>query len=125
MIKNLLLIALGGGLGSCARYAFYVLINSNGIKWVPTFAVNLLGCALLGLLMGLHENNELHPSAILILGIGFCGGFTTFSTFSFEIFQFFKQDLFWYALLYAATSVILGLAMVYIGYRCAQLLAVG
>ena len=85
MYKILLLIFLGGGLGSIFRYLSQVLVN----KWISihfplgTLAVNIVGSFLIGIALALLGNNQHHVMRFLFV-IGFCGGFTTFSTFSYD-----------------------------------------
>ena len=85
MFKSAILVFLGGGLGSVCRYLISKALNSRGtnLPW-GTFTVNILGSFIIGLLLGIAiKNNNLNNTTNLILATGFCGGFTTFSTFSF------------------------------------------
>lgn len=118
MIKNLLLIALGGGLGSVLRY----LANINIGKICPfklyyaTFLVNIIGCLFIGLFIGyLQKNNTNNESIKLLLITGFCGGFTTFSTFGLENFNLLQSQNYITSLLYIAASIIIGIAFVGVG----------
>jgi CrcB protein len=74
----------------------------------------MLGCLLIGLFYGLTENS-LSPNLRLFLTVGFCGGFTTFSTFANESLQLFKTGNIWLFSLYAALSVFFGILAVYAG----------
>lgn len=88
MLKAMLIAGLGGFLGTCLRFLTGRLCAAlfTGTYPVATLAVNLLGCFLIGLLAGLSEKaGQLTPGATLLLITGFCGGFTTFSTFSADI----------------------------------------
>ena len=87
MWKRLLFVALGGALGSLARYLLsgwvYRLYSSSSLP-IGTIAVNVLGCFVLGLLWGISEEVELSPLLRLFLFVGLLGGLTTFSTFVLE-----------------------------------------
>ena len=118
MLKNLLFVAAGGAVGSVLRY----LIGSHLHKTYPgfypygTFTVNILGCLLIGLLMGwVHAERLMSEKLQLLLITGFCGSFTTFSTFAFEANALTLQQKPLQAL-----SVVVGLALAYLGYRLAK-----
>ncbi|WP_167341750.1 fluoride efflux transporter CrcB [Nonlabens sp. SY33080] len=116
-MKSFFLVFIGGGIGSYLRYAVSIYMNSGTIKWLPTLIVNVLGCFLLGILWQLTERTDgiSHPR-YLLFGIGFCGGLTTFSTFSLELVKFIKNGDFLNAGLYFFGSMILGMIMLYLGY---------
>lgn len=86
-----------------------------------TFAVNLVGCLLIGLFYGLSEHT-LSPNARLFLTVGFCGGLTTFSTFANENLQLFRDGNVLMFALYAAGSVFFGILAVHLGSLAAKLL---
>ena len=112
MIRNLLLVALGGAGGSVLRY---MLSNINtSFPW-GTFAVNVLGSFLIGLLVGLMSKGVLSPEMKLLLVTGFCGGFTTFSTFANESFSMMKAGDVLLTALYVGVSVIIGILAVWGG----------
>ncbi len=115
MIKYLILVFLGGGLGSALRYYFSVVVNSQEIQWLPTLTVNLLGCMALGMLFSLFDKQSITQSWYLVLGVGFCGGLTTFSTFSLEVFNLMKQQDHVGMLTYLLISILGGLLFVFLG----------
>jgi len=85
-MKQLLLVFIGGGFGSVLRYIIGKYLNNveSGIPY-GTFAANILGSLLIGIILGLAaKNNTLSQNQTLLLATGFCGGFTTFSTFAYE-----------------------------------------
>src|SRR5690554_447943 len=87
MIKTLILVGLGGGVGSVLRYLASLLANRYFPTIFPlaTFTVNVIGCFLIGLILGLLERQHLpNPDMRFLFVIGFCGGFTTFSAFALE-----------------------------------------
>ncbi len=98
---NIFAIFLGGGLGAVARY----LISFNMAKYleinlpVSTFLVNIIGSFIIGVLYFLFiEKTDLSPAVKLSLTVGFCGGLTTFSTFSLELFEMIGNHQFFHAL---------------------------
>ena len=112
MIRNLLLVALGGAAGSVLRY---LLSNINtSFPW-GTFTVNVLGSLLIGLLVGFVSKGVLPPEMKLLLVTGFCGGFTTFSTFVNESFGMMKAGDVLLTALYVGASVVIGILAVWGG----------
>jgi CrcB protein len=88
-MEQILLIFVGGGLGSICRYLLSKLISQSFESYYPfgTLTVNIIGSFLIGLLMGLIERYNSHQNWRFLLVTGFCGGFTTFSAFSYENLQ--------------------------------------
>ncbi len=120
MIKNILLVLLGGGLGSVARYVLSYFFSKNEAMQFPwaTFLANTIGCLFIGLLFGYIQKNNLQNETLkLLLITGFCGGFTTFSTFSLENIQFIQNQNYNLAILYTLTSLIIGFLAVIIGIK--------
>lgn len=115
-MKHLLLVFVGGGLGSTLRYIIGKHFNSyeSGIPW-GTFIANVLGSFLIGLILGLAAKNETFShSQTLLLATGFCGGFTTFSTFAYENHIFLKSGDFFSFATYTIASFIVGFLMVFL-----------
>jgi fluoride exporter len=125
MGSNILLVGLGGGIGSILRYLSQKWVNESYEHNFPlaTFLVNVFGCLLIGILYALGEKgNILSPQSRLLLVTGFCGGFTTFSTFAFENMNLLRVADNFSFVLYAVGSVVLGIAAVYIGSLLIKLL---
>ena len=112
MIRNLLLVALGGAAGSVLRYLLSGLNTS--FPW-GTFTVNVFGSLLIGLLVGYVSKGVLSPEMKLLLVTGFCGGFTTFSTFANESFGMVKAGDILLTALYVGASVVIGILAVWGG----------
>jgi fluoride exporter len=125
MIKNFLLVGLGGGIGSIARYLCQKWFNENYPHPFPwgTFAVNLAGCFLIGIIYAASEKTTvLSPQTRLLLITGFCGGFTTFSTFAFENMNLLRSGDTIYFLIYTIASIVLGITAVFGGMTIMKLL---
>ena len=116
-MKNLFLVFIGGGVGSVLRYILGKFLNSpeTGIPY-GTFAANILGSLLIGIILGLAaKNNTLNSSQTLILATGFCGGFTTFSTFAYENHVLLKSGDFTSFAIYTIASFVVGFLAVFFG----------
>lgn len=116
-MKILSYIFLGGGLGSVARYVFSKYANGLFVAFpLGTLISNLLACFFVGVLSGIALRNN--PDSILIkylLIVGFCGGFSTFSTLIFESVHLFKDQFQLQSILYMFMSIVLGILFLYIG----------
>lgn len=118
MVKSLLIVGLGGFIGSVARYIvarYFQLTVTSVFPW-STFIVNMAGCFLIGLIYGITEKGDFLSSDVrLFLTVGVCGGFTTFSTFSNDAFLLVQEQEWVRMALYTSLSVFLGLLAVYVG----------
>ena len=119
MLKTLFLVGLGGGVGSIIRYMAGLYVHRYFPSTFPwgTLAVNVLGCFLIGLFMGLSERStSLDPNWRLLLVVGFCGGFTTFSALSMESINLLQNHQAMTAFLYIGLSVVVGLSATLTGF---------
>ena len=119
-LKSILFVGLGGAVGSVARYLISYGIGKYYTQPFPlaTFLTNMIGCFLIGALYGYSIKNNLGNGYFNFLLItGFCGGFTTFSSFSYENFNLIQQQNFTTSILYIFTSIIVGLLFTIIGFR--------
>lgn len=124
---NILLVGLGGFAGAVARYLLggWVLHHTLSAKFPwSTFAVNLLGCLIIGLFSGLAERLEwFNPSMRLLLLTGLLGGFTTFSAFGLETVHLLRRGELWIAGAYALASVLACVFAVWLGMKGVEVLA--
>jgi len=112
MLRNIALVGLGGMVGSIARYVVATVLAHRLSVGFPygTFTVNIVGCFLIGLILGiLTRAGALASDLRLLLVVGFCGGFTTFSSFTYEIIELVEANRVMLALLYVLFSMLLGL----------------
>lgn len=120
MLKNLLIVGAGGALGAITRYFLYTLLKNNYFP-VGTLVINITGSFIIGLLFALSLKQEsLSSSVMLFLATGICGGFTTFSAFSFENIELLQNGKILASLLYITSSVVFGLGACWIGYKIIQ-----
>jgi fluoride exporter len=115
---TVLLLALAGGLGSAARFLVDGAVTAVQAWRYPvgTTAINLSGSFLLGLLAGLAAGRMLGAPALLVLGTGFLGGYTTFSTAAFETVRLVEQHRWAAALLHGLGQVVVATALAALGY---------
>lgn len=119
-MKDLLIVGMGGFVGSAARYGVYLLTLKNFTEkpYSATLIVNLGGCLLIGLLAG--SLVKLNNQASIFLITGLCGGFTTFSTFAFDGLKLLKEGMISHFLIYTTISVFGGLAVCFAGFYVAN-----
>ena len=118
ILKNILLVGSGSFLGGAARYAVSWLMKNmmKGMPWA-ILAANMRGCLLIGMLWAfLDRSTGANSSWTLFLMTGFCGGFTTFSSFSKEALMMLQLGNYWNFAFYVALSVVVGIALVAFGY---------
>lgn len=124
MIKNILLIFVGGGLGSVCRYLISEIVFFKKFNFpYPTLVTNLIGCLLIGLALGWSiKNSNTDSSFVIMFTIGFCGGFTTFSSFSQESLVLINNSHYNYLFFYVLSSVLIGILSVFIGLKISKYL---
>lgn len=124
-MKQILLVFVGGGFGSIARYLIGKYLNNpeSGIPY-GTFTANILGSLFIGIILGLAiKNDTFSQQQTLLLATGFCGGFTTFSTFAYENHIFLKNGDFTSFAFYTIASFIVAFLAVFAGIYLARILA--
>ena len=119
---NFILVFVGGGLGSMARYGISRIVTQSetSFPWA-TFTANAISCIILGVLLGIQIKNGISENNKLLFMTGFCGGFSTFSTFSAEAFNLFHTNNIGLAFLYIGGSIILCLICIYLGIKLSYL----
>lgn len=119
-MKDLLIVGIGGFIGSSSRYGIFLLMSKyfSDKTYLATLIVNLLGCLLIGWLGGIQT--KLSTTQTLLLVTGLCGGFTTFSTYAFDGVKLFRAGLQLYAFGYLLISVIGGLLLCIVGFQLAS-----
>ena len=116
MLKNLLLVGFGGGLGSILRYVSSLLITTKIFPYA-TLAVNITGSFIIGIVFALSiKDAAITNNWKLFLATGICGGFTTFSAFSLENMGLLQSGKYGLAFTYIGLSIVLGIAAIFLGY---------
>lgn len=123
MLKTIFLIGIGGAFGSILRYFTSVFVQKYYEATFPlaTFVANIIGCFLIGIVIGLLDKNQMTDSNLKwFLITGFCGGYTTFSAFGYENISLFQSNNPGTAILYIGASIFGGLLAVYAGISLAK-----
>lgn len=118
MSKSLVLVGIGGFLGSISRYlaALFIARMYSSVFPYGTFIVNIVGCFLIGLFYGLSKQlNWFSPEWSLFLATGFCGGFTTFSSFAYENLALLQRGDYFIFAAYSISSFVLGIVAAFAG----------
>ena len=116
MFKQVLLVALGGAVGTALRFGVGQLFRTAPFPWA-TLLVNLAGCLAIGMIAAVCVRNAAFEQQWrLVLATGICGGFTTYSAFSLELLSLLQQQKFWLFALYLLVTVVGGLLASWLGY---------
>lgn len=118
MDRSFLLVGIGGFVGSVCRYFLAVFVARQLSTSFPfgTLSVNIIGCFLIGMIFALSERSAtVSPEVRILLTTGFCGGFTTFSTFSYESIRLMQDGELLYVAANVVLSVVVGFASTYLG----------
>ncbi|MBS1509949.1 MAG: fluoride efflux transporter CrcB [Bacteroidetes bacterium] len=117
MMRNFILVGIGGALGTMLRYAVALLITSKNFP-AATLTVNIVGSFIIGLVVAYSIKNEVFlQNWKLFLTTGICGGFTTFSAFSSENILLLQSGRTTTAFIYIAVSIIAGMAAAWLGFK--------
>ena len=123
MIERLLAVAFGGSIGAVARYLIYYFVERTHQGHFPlaTITVNLIGSLLIGFLWGIFDRMYISSGMRLLVFIGLLGSFTTFSTFSFDVFALWRDGEIRTALIYIIGSGVGGVLLVFAGYYLSRM----
>jgi CrcB protein len=119
MVRNLLLVGLGGAVGAVLRWLISLAIPTQSFPWA-TLIINITGSFCIGIIFGLVIQQQLSDQGRLFLATGLCGGFTTFSAFSLETVGLLQSGKTTAALAYVLASVVIGIAMSWLGIKLIQ-----
>jgi CrcB protein len=125
MYRSLLLVAIGSCIGGVSRFLCQQFIQKHFPSSIPfgTLSVNIIGCFIIGVIYGLaNKNNILSPELRIFIATGFCGGYTTFSSFAYENISLIQEGEFYYTGVYILLSLIIGFAAVYAGILITKLI---
>jgi len=123
-MKAIVMVFLGGGLGSALRFLISRGLNKSALE-IPfgTLTVNIIGSLLLGLILGISlKSGALSDNTMLFLATGFCGGFTTFATFSYQNQVFLRTGDYANLAIYTLGSILAGFAAIFVGLYLSKLL---
>jgi len=126
MARSLILIGIGSCIGGISRYLTQQFVQKYYPYSIPlgTLSVNIIGCFLIGIIYALADRGTiLSPAIRLFLATGFCGGYTTFSSFAFENVSLMREGDFFYTGLYIMLSIVIGFAAVYLGILFIKLIS--
>ena len=116
MLKNALLVAVGGALGSTGRYLVAQVLRNYHFPWA-TFLVNIAGCFIIGAVLAFSlRNSDFEQNWRVFLASGICGGFTTYSAFSLEMMSMLQQNRIFLFAIYLLATVVIGLIATWLGY---------
>ncbi|MFL9609731.1 fluoride efflux transporter CrcB [Methylobacillus sp. Pita2] len=124
-MNQVMLVALGGAIGSVARFKLSGLVLRYSLDWrfpFPTFTVNIIGCLVIGILAGLASREGFISADMrVLLFTGLVGGFTTFSAFGLETMVLLREGHVGIAAAYVVASIVVGLAVMWLGFELAKI----
>ena len=124
MFRFLVYVIVGSSLGGAARFLSQEFVQKNFPSFIPlsTLSVNIVGSFIIGIIYALAEKSKISPEVRILIATGFCGGFTTFSSFAFENVKLMQDGEFFNTALYILLSLVIGFIAVYLGILFTKLI---
>lgn len=124
MYRYLIYVIIGSSIGGAARYLSQEFVQKNFPSFIPlsTLSVNIVGSFIIGIIYALAERSKISPEVRIFIATGFCGGFTTFSSFAFENVKLLQDGEFFNTALYVVLSLVIGFIAVYLGILFTKLI---
>ncbi len=124
MYRYLIYVIIGSSIGGAARYLSQEFVQKNFPSYIPlsTLSVNVIGSFIIGIIYALAEKSKISAEVRILIASGFCGGFTTFSSFAFENIKLLQDGEYFNTALYVLLSLIIGFAAVYLGILFTRLI---
>lgn len=124
MYRYLVYVIVGSSFGGVARYLSQEFVQKRFPSFIPlsTLSVNIIGSFIIGIIYALAERSKISAEVRILLATGFCGGFTTFSSFAFENVKLLQDGEFFNTALYIVLSLVIGFVAVYLGILFTKLI---
>jgi fluoride exporter len=124
MYRYLIYVIVGSSIGGAARYLSQEFVQKNFPSSIPlsTLSVNIVGSFIIGIIYALAEKSKISAEVRILIATGFCGGFTTFSSFAFENVKLLQDGEFFNTALYVVLSLVIGFIAVYLGILFTKLI---
>ena len=125
MYRYLIYVLVGSSIGGAARYLSQEFVQKNFPSFIPlsTLSVNIVGSFIIGIIYALAEKSKISAEVRILIATGFCGGFTTFSSFAFENVKLMQDGEFFNTALYVVLSLVIGFVAVYLGILFTKLIS--
>ncbi|HUZ60419.1 MAG TPA: fluoride efflux transporter CrcB [Hanamia sp.] len=124
MYRYLIYVIIGSSIGGAARYLSQEFVQKNFPSFIPlgTLSVNIVGSFIIGIIYALAERSKISAEVRIFIATGFCGGFTTFSSFAFENVRLLQDGEYFNTALYVVLSLVIGFIAVYLGILFTKLI---
>jgi len=124
MYRYLIYVLVGSSIGGAARYLSQEFVQKNFPSFIPlsTLSVNIVGSFIIGIIYALAERSKISAEVRIFIATGFCGGFTTFSSFAFENVKLLQDGEYFNTALYVVLSLVIGFIAVYLGILFTKLI---